>query len=67
MRKMFFAGSARILACYVALRGVKASALNQLEFPSSFFERFASSTQGCVRSQRKIDFLRYSFFKENKT
>jgi len=60
------AGSARIPACYVALRGVKASVLNQLEFTVEAFERSASSTQGCVRSQRKRSFYCRIIFSNNK-
>lgn len=40
----------------------KASALNQLELALRLFERFASSTQGCVRSQLKSLFF-YPTFK----
>ena len=47
-------GAHAALRALVALRGVKASASNQLELRVEAFERCAFSTQGCVRSQQNI-------------
>jgi len=57
----FIAGSARILACYVAKSGVKAL-LDQGFDCHHCFRAFALSTQGCVRSQQRVDFLSADLF-----
>ena len=60
--KIANAGSARILACYVALRGVK-MLVTQVEFVLSLFERsrVQHARDACAPCDKRL------FFNENKS
>ena len=62
-----FAGSAGILACNVALRGVKAFASNEVEFTTSLFERsrVQQAEDAGAPGENNLYLLAEYFFKEH--